>query len=121
LSLIHAQRPAAHLEAIRLLDCVLCFTRSHIDERKSARPTGFPIVNELDGFHFAVALENRADFIFGCGEWQVANVDRRHSTNLTTERATVPNGPLARGFNMQTPTLQSRRRSPSHRPCTNFD
>jgi hypothetical protein len=104
LGLIHTQRPAAHLEAIRLLDCVLRFTRSHIDECKSARPTGFPIIDELDGFHFPMALKNRAHFVFGCGEWQVANVDRRHSTNLTTERTTVaPTVSLARGFNMQAP------------------
>jgi hypothetical protein len=39
-----------------------------------------------------VAFENRTHFIFSRGEWQIANVDRRHSTNLTD-----------RGFNIQTP------------------
>src|ERR1700733_5014508 len=37
LGLIHTQRPTTHLEAIGLLDCVLRFTGSHIDECKSAR------------------------------------------------------------------------------------
>ena len=83
LSFIHAQRPTTHLEAIGLLDGVLRFTGSHVDECKSARTPGFPIVDEFDGFDFAVALEDRTHFVFGRGEWQVANVDRRHSTVLT--------------------------------------
>jgi hypothetical protein len=89
LGLIHAQRPTPHLEAVRLLDGVLRFAGSHIDERKSAGAPGFPIVDEFDGFDFAVALENRTHFVFGCGEWQVANIDRRHSTGLT-DRVSTP-------------------------------
>jgi hypothetical protein len=80
------------LETIGLLDGVLRFARRHVDECESSRPAGFPVIDEFDGFDFAVALENCADFVFGCGEWQVANVDRRHSTNLTD-----------RSFNIQTP------------------
>jgi hypothetical protein len=83
LGLIHAQRPTSHLEAVRLLDGILRFTGSHIDEREAAGPPGLPIVDEFDGLDFAVAFEDRAYFVFCCGEWQVANVDRRHSTNLT--------------------------------------
>jgi hypothetical protein len=78
LGLIHAQRPTPHLEAVRLLDGVLCFSGSHVNERESAGPPGLTIVDEFDGFNFAVAFEYRAHFVFCCGEWQVANVDRRH-------------------------------------------
>jgi hypothetical protein len=92
LGLIHAQRPTPHLEAVRLLDGVLCFSGSHINEREAAGPPGFPIVDEFDGFDFAVAFENRAHFVFCCGEWQVANVDRRHSTNLTDRVSTSGTG-----------------------------
>jgi hypothetical protein len=122
LGLIYAQRPTTHLEAIRLLDCVLRLTGCHIDERKSARAPGLPIVDEFDGFDFAVALENRTHFVFCCGEWQVANVDRRHSTSLTTDArsaGSLTGTPLARGFKMQTPAPQ--RRGLYHRPYTNTD
>jgi hypothetical protein len=30
-----------------------------------------------------VALEQRTHFVFCRSEWQVANIDRRHSTNLS--------------------------------------
>jgi hypothetical protein len=102
LGLIHAQGPTTHLEAIGLLDCVLRLTGGHIDERESAGPPGLPIVDEFDGFDFTVALENRSHFVFCCGEWQVANVDRRHSTNLTDL-----------SFNMQAPKHALQRRGPS--------
>jgi hypothetical protein len=88
LGLIHAQRPPPHLEAIRLLDGVLRFAGTHIDERESAGPPGLPIIDEFDGFDFAVTLENCAHFVFCCGEWQVANIDRRHSTGLTDRVST---------------------------------
>ena len=89
LGLIHAQRQTPHLEAVRLLDGVLRFAGGHIDERESAGPSGFPIVDEFDGFDFTVALEYRSHFVFCCGEWQVANIDRRHSTGLT-DRVSTP-------------------------------
>ena len=47
LGFIDPQRPAAHLEAIRLLDCVLSFTGRHVHERKSAGTPGLAIVDEL--------------------------------------------------------------------------
>src|ERR1700716_895993 len=31
-----------------------------------------------------MALEQRSHFVFCCSEWQIPNVDRRHSTNLTS-------------------------------------
>jgi hypothetical protein len=83
LSFIDEQGSTSHLEAIGLLDGVLRFTGSHVDECESAGSPGFPIVDEFDGFDFAVTLEDRTHFIFGRREWQIANVDRRHSTNLT--------------------------------------
>jgi hypothetical protein len=102
------------LEAIGLLDRVLRFTGRHIDECESPGTSGFAIVDELDRFDFAVALKEATYFIFGRGEWQVANVDRRHSTNLTNGACSVGirNGvlPLTRGFNTQTPPRQSQRR-----------
>ena len=75
---IDAQRPPTHLESVRLLNRVLCFARTHIHERKSAGTPGLAIIDEFDGFDFAVALEQRAHFVFCSSEWQVANVDRRH-------------------------------------------
>jgi hypothetical protein len=36
-----------------------------------------------------VALEQRSNFVFCRSEWQVANVDRRHSTNLTNSVSTL--------------------------------
>jgi TnpA family transposase len=66
-----------------------------------------------------MALKNRAHFIFGCGEWQVANVDRRHSTNLTTERTTV--APRYPSHAVSTCRRRRKASRPSHRPCTNFD
>jgi hypothetical protein len=83
LGLIDSQRATAHLKAIGLLDGVLRFTCTHVDEGKTTRPSGLAIVDEFDGLNFAVALEQRAYFIFCRSERQVANVDRRHSTNLT--------------------------------------
>src|ERR1700753_2849581 len=76
-----AERPATHLEAVRLLDRVLRLTCRHVNECKAARPACFAIVDELDGIDFAVALEEAAHFVFRRGERQVANVDRRHSTD----------------------------------------
>jgi hypothetical protein len=109
LGLIHAQRPTAHLEAIGLLDCVLRFTGGHIDERESTGPPGLPIVDEFDGFDFTVVLEYRSHFVFCCGEWQIANVDRRHSTNLT-DRVSSRRHPAR--------VAASR---PVHRPNSNID
>jgi hypothetical protein len=83
LGFVDSQRATAHLKAIGLLDGVLRFTGTHVDECKSSRPSGLSVIDELDGFDFAVTLEQRADFIFCRSERQVANVDRRHSTNLT--------------------------------------
>jgi hypothetical protein len=103
LSFIDSQRATAHLKAVRLLDCVLRFISRHVDERKAAGTPSLAIVDEFDGFDFAVAFENRTHFIFSSGEWQVANVDRRHSTYLTDLRASQ-----ARGFNTQTAATRSR-------------
>jgi hypothetical protein len=83
LSFIHTQWASAHLEAVGLLDGILCLTSAHIDECKTARPPGLAIIDEFDGFDFAVPLEQRTHFVFGRSEWQVANVDRGHSANLT--------------------------------------
>src|SRR5438477_8569317 len=57
LSLIDAQRTATHLEAIGLLNRVLRFIGRHIDEGESPGTPGLAIVDELDRFDFAVALE----------------------------------------------------------------
>jgi hypothetical protein len=83
LGFIDSQWAAAHLKTIGLLDGVLRFTRSHVDEGKSPGPTGLAVVDEFDGLNFTVALEQRAYLVFCRSERQVANVDRRHSTNLT--------------------------------------
>jgi hypothetical protein len=42
-----------------------------------------------------VALEQRPNFVFCRSEWQIANVDRRHSTNLTNSVSTLKPGSLA--------------------------
>src|ERR1700734_1802102 len=89
LGLVDAQRASTHLEAVRLLYRVLRVAGSHVHERKSARPSGFAIVDELDRLDFAVAFEQRTNFVFRRGKWQVANVDRRHSTNLTNSVSTL--------------------------------
>ena len=83
LGLVDSQRTATHLEAVRLLNRVLRLACRHVHERKTAGAAGLAIVDELDGFDFAVALEQATNFVFRRGEWQVANVDRRHSTSLT--------------------------------------
>jgi hypothetical protein len=83
LGFIDSQRAAAHLKAIGLLDGVLRFTGAHVDKGKTSRPSGLAVIDELDGLNFAVAFEQRAYFVFCRSEWQVANVDRRHSTSLT--------------------------------------
>jgi hypothetical protein len=81
------------LKAVRLLDCVLRFTGTHVDERKAAGSPGLTVVNQFDGFDFAVPFENRTYFIFGSGEWQVAHVDRRHSAiSLQMRDAGIPAG-----------------------------
>src|SRR5271167_4958733 len=89
LGFVDAQRTSTHLEAVRLLNCVLRFARPHVHERKSPGTPGFAIVDEFDRFDFAVAFEQRTHFVFCSSEWQIANVDRRHSTNLTSSVSTL--------------------------------
>src|SRR5471030_642748 len=72
LGFVDSQRTTAHLEAVRLLNRVLRLTGAHVHERKAAGTPGLAIVDELDRFDFAVALEQRPHFIFCRSEWQVA-------------------------------------------------
>ena len=83
LGLVHAQRSSTHLKAVGLLDRVLRFARPHVDEGKAAGTARFAIVDEFDRIDLAIALEQATHFVFRRGEWQIANVNRRHSTGLT--------------------------------------
>jgi len=47
LRFIDAERSAAHLEAIGLLNRVLCFTGGHVDERKSTGASRLAVVDEF--------------------------------------------------------------------------
>src|SRR5690242_17733338 len=53
LGLVHAQRTAAHFEAVHRLDGVLGIARGHLDEAEAAGTAGFPIIDELHRVHLA--------------------------------------------------------------------
>src|SRR5579872_5012544 len=78
LSLVHAQRPAIHLEAVERLDRGLRFALLHLDETEAPRLAGLPIVDQLHGIHLAVTLEQSLHVLLGGVERQIAYVNRRH-------------------------------------------
>src|SRR4029077_17370022 len=87
LRLVDAQRAAVHLEAVQGLDRGLRFVLGHVDETEAARLAGLPVVDELDGLHLAVALEQGLHVLLGGIEGQIAYVNRRHwEVSLIKER-----------------------------------
>src|SRR5687768_6953443 len=62
---VDAQRTAAHLEAIHMLNGRLGFRSCHLHESKTTRTAGFTVVHELDGLHRPMLFEQAAHFCFG--------------------------------------------------------
>ena len=52
----------------------------------------------VDRIDLAVAFEQATHFIFCSGEWQIANINRRHSTSLTDSAREVRAGPARTRF-----------------------
>ena len=78
LRFVHAQGTSAHLVSVETLDRGLCFAGSHLNETESTGLARFTVVDQLYGIDLAMALEEHLDVLLGCGEGQIAHVDRRH-------------------------------------------
>src|SRR6267378_2383288 len=96
LCFVDAQRPAVHLKAVQGLDRGLRLGLGHVDESETTRFAGFPVVDELHGFHFAVTFKQGLHVLLGGVEGQIAHVNRRHQeVSLAKADSGEPHGSVA--------------------------
>lgn len=78
LSLIDAERAAAHVLAIEVLDSARGIGAGHLHKAEAAWPAGLAIGDEAHRFHGSMLAKQVAHFAFSGGKRQVADVDFRH-------------------------------------------
>src|SRR5690606_38325106 len=86
LRLVQAQRTPAQFLADQRLNRPLRIHTRHLNEAEAARTTGFAIVDERNGFHRPVLLEQLANLRFICGERKVPNIDLRHKDTISLKK-----------------------------------
>src|SRR5215203_3398785 len=83
--LIHCQVAAAKLRIVQLVDRVLrVFLRHHLDERKSARPPGGHVANDVHRFDLSDTAEQIVQLLFARREGEVADVEFSSHLILTS-------------------------------------
>src|SRR6185437_11100456 len=85
LRLVHAQRPAAEILAVQILNGAGSIGARHLDEREAAGAARVPIGDDADGLHRAVLREQRADLVLAGRKRQIADIDLGHCKELLKE------------------------------------
>jgi hypothetical protein len=83
LRFIDTQGATTHILAVQGLDGALRIAARHFHEAKAARTAGFAIVDQRNGLHCAVLLEERPYVAFGSVERQIPNIDFRHKSQVS--------------------------------------
>src|SRR5690606_21227205 len=83
LCFVHAQRTSPHLLAVQRLDGALRVGARHLNETEAARPAGLAIVDQGNGFHRAVLLEQLTHLGLIRRKRQVAHIDLCHGDTVS--------------------------------------
>ena len=85
LRLVDSQRTTAHVLAVQALNGARCISVRHFNEPKAAWPTGIPVIDQGNGFHFAVLFKQFTNRSVVRRKWQVAHINLSHLQSLTNK------------------------------------
>ena len=86
LRLIHAQRTTTHVLPIEGLDGALCVSTRHFHEAEATRTAGFTVIDQRNGFHGSMRLEQLAHLRFVRRERQVTYIDLCHDDTVSLKK-----------------------------------
>ena len=89
LSLVHLQRPTAHIMAVESLHGARRICAGHLNESETARASGFAIIDQRYRLHRTVLFEQGANSGFVHGERKIANIHFRHVKNTYQKKANI--------------------------------